>query len=570
MWHEAKRHNQKVAEWAHRKKAQAERRAKRRANRRGNPLRGLRLVGVPCKPVNDKAQYEAQESGANLMPWNGRQDVMIDRFDGRALLDFIREYNPRVQWPPELTDEQIETAQLVNFYSYRNLVKFRVKKIREEDALKLVEEDIERRALTSRYATKQPAQEPQHVGVYSSVGYSYESGPPEEPEGDSDGDSDHDIGLSDLDSENEGMADVDPSEMDAIAEQFGIDDYCQLARERRRRIAEENEEKESDIRRASAFLSKRQRKDAMRQGIDIRDLHSHFEAQKPQAAGSPVGYITGSSSSRQRRHSPTYDSYGIGAQDNRRKDEPAKTEYITEFGGLKPGSSRPIHTAVNWTDVEASHTVVVPKDRLAPGGKVEVKPKGKETPQERLKRLMAMQLNKQAQKDTAAERQKRLRDEKERLDTMESMRAAQARAKDAPSPPPPSYERHSGRSMSRSRSRSRSRSPSTSTSRSRSRSRSRSLPRSRSWSRSPRRRSRSPLAGRSSSPRGSGREDRYARRDSNRRGFSRSRSPIDRRRRRYGSRSNSGSDSQGYRSPRRRRSGDRGRESRSRSVDGRR
>eukprot|EP00957_Ditylum_brightwellii_P081941 6231340-Ditylum_brightwellii.AAC.1 len=85
--------------------------------------------------------------------------------------------------------------------------------------------------------------------------------------------------------------------MDAIAEQFGIDDYCQLARERRRRIAEENEEKESDIRRASAFLSKRQRKDAMRQGIDIRDLHSHFEAQKPQAAGSPVGYITGSSSS---------------------------------------------------------------------------------------------------------------------------------------------------------------------------------------------------------------------------------------------------------------------------------
>lgn len=62
------------------------------------------------------------------MPWNGRQELLIDRFDGRALMDFIREYNPRNAPRQEPTDEQIDTDNLVAFYSYRNLVKFRVKK----------------------------------------------------------------------------------------------------------------------------------------------------------------------------------------------------------------------------------------------------------------------------------------------------------------------------------------------------------------------------------------------------------------------------------------------------------
>ena len=125
--------------------------------------------------------------------------------------------------------------------------------VRDEDALKLVEEEIERRALTSRYPKKKKQSEShQPQGMYANVGYTYEGGAGEQEE-DSEGESDHDDigGIEELDSDNEAMASIDAATFDTVAEKFGIDEYTGLARGRRHRIAEENEEKESDIRRAA-------------------------------------------------------------------------------------------------------------------------------------------------------------------------------------------------------------------------------------------------------------------------------------------------------------------------------
>jgi len=56
------------------------------------------------------------------IPWNGKEDVLIDRFDGRALLDFIREGRLRV---PQRSEEEEELEEFVNFERYRDLIKLR-------------------------------------------------------------------------------------------------------------------------------------------------------------------------------------------------------------------------------------------------------------------------------------------------------------------------------------------------------------------------------------------------------------------------------------------------------------
>jgi arginine/serine-rich splicing factor 16 len=49
------------------------------------------------------------------------------RFDGRALLDFIRENDGKFRGQREKTEEEEELEELVNFERYRDLVKHRRK-----------------------------------------------------------------------------------------------------------------------------------------------------------------------------------------------------------------------------------------------------------------------------------------------------------------------------------------------------------------------------------------------------------------------------------------------------------
>lgn len=47
------------------------------------------------------------------------------RFDGRALLDFIRDSNSRRIRVPDKTEEEEELEEFVNFERYRDLIKHR-------------------------------------------------------------------------------------------------------------------------------------------------------------------------------------------------------------------------------------------------------------------------------------------------------------------------------------------------------------------------------------------------------------------------------------------------------------
>ncbi|ONK64627.1 uncharacterized protein A4U43_C07F28140 [Asparagus officinalis] len=234
------------------------------------------------------------------------------------------------------------------------------------------------------------------------------------------------------------------------------------------------------------------------------------------------------SRSRSRSHSPArlkrydrggYDRGEYADSGHRSKSKSSKIEYITEFGGtdgtnnqklggisppssplhadlsnrppgegrilealhIDPASSLPVEhdkgTKVLKPSASTSSSAIAKLSKTANGAPLKAQQgEKKETPQERLKRIMSKQLNKQIKKDSAAEMAKKREQERQRQEKLaETSRLSR-------------YRRYS-------RSRSRSRSPPRRHRRSRSRSRSRSprryQSRSHSRSHSPRYRSRS-------------------------------------------------------------------------------
>ncbi|KAG0038990.1 hypothetical protein BGZ82_010105 [Podila clonocystis] len=76
--------------------------AKKRAQRRrayydsklGDPMQLLRVSGMATKLVTNPESYSFNEDPKNLMPWASDPAIKIDRFDGRALLDYLPTETP--------------------------------------------------------------------------------------------------------------------------------------------------------------------------------------------------------------------------------------------------------------------------------------------------------------------------------------------------------------------------------------------------------------------------------------------------------------------------------------------
>ena len=73
-----------------------------------HPLNYLFIEGRPCKVHRSNEQYNALVKGEGLIPWNGNHENMIDRFDGRSLLDFYREYDPEMRRPKTGQEGKLE------------------------------------------------------------------------------------------------------------------------------------------------------------------------------------------------------------------------------------------------------------------------------------------------------------------------------------------------------------------------------------------------------------------------------------------------------------------------------
>ena len=70
----------------------------------------LRIDGRSCQTTINDEQYQAVPNMEGMIPMNGQQDNLIDRFDGRALLDFYRD--PVNRQAKAKTEDELELEEV--------------------------------------------------------------------------------------------------------------------------------------------------------------------------------------------------------------------------------------------------------------------------------------------------------------------------------------------------------------------------------------------------------------------------------------------------------------------------
>uniref|UniRef100_A0A0E0KEP2 Suppressor of white apricot N-terminal domain-containing protein n=1 Tax=Oryza punctata TaxID=4537 RepID=A0A0E0KEP2_ORYPU len=419
-----------------------------------------KVSGARCRVHRDDALYQATEDQQGLIPWNGKQDVLIDRFDGRALLDFIRDSSSRPFRVQEKSEEEEELEEFVNF------------ELSDEAGLQHVAQELEAKAiLPFSFEKPQSSQTPASKGTYSQVGYSYKGDGNEESE-DLNSDDEDEEEEDDEDEKDFSSDDSSDERMESIAKEFGVKRYNWLVYMDKK--TKEEEKRQKEIIKGDPSIKKLSRRE--------RRKVSQIEREREREAARSVGRVSYRDPYREQRRSPSYDSYSRGRRSRSRsrsrspsysrrhgrgtraesnyqsKPKTPRVEYITEFGGsddtsdlkvagISPPSS-PIRVGIpnrssGGQILEALHSdpasslsveqekstkilkaptstsALVKLSKGAAGGPGKtVQTEKKETPQERLKRIMSKQLNKQIRKDTAAEIAKKREQERQRQEKL--------------------------------------------------------------------------------------------------------------------------------------------------------
>uniref|UniRef100_A0A1L8DGF9 Putative swap mrna splicing regulator n=1 Tax=Nyssomyia neivai TaxID=330878 RepID=A0A1L8DGF9_9DIPT len=117
MWHEARKQERKIRGMLVDYRKRAERRQDFYERIRADPTQFLQLHGRKCRIHLDPSVAAAGDSPAIMMPWQGHQDIVIDRFDGRAHLDYI----PLQAQRADDIDDVSADERLANYERYRIL-----------------------------------------------------------------------------------------------------------------------------------------------------------------------------------------------------------------------------------------------------------------------------------------------------------------------------------------------------------------------------------------------------------------------------------------------------------------
>ncbi|KHN36226.1 CLK4-associating serine/arginine rich protein [Glycine soja] len=410
MWHEARRSEKKVHDMMDAARKRAQRRAVYLAKRRGDPQQSIQLVGFRSRTYRDDALYQATQDQQGLIPWNGKQDVLIDRFDGRALLDFVRDSSHRRA--PEKSEEEEELEEFVNFERYRDLIKHRrrgcrflILTVSDEEALQHVNQEMEAKAAapftSDRSNLSQPAAS---KGSYSQVGFSYDGNGKEETHISDDDDNDNEEEEDDEDDEDFNSDDSNDEGMEIIAKEYGVKRYGWLVYMDKK--AKEEEKRQKELIKGDPAIRKLSRKERRK----ASQIEREREREATRISGTRVLHHD---PYRETRQSPTYEAYS-------RSRRPT-SGCILEALHVDPASGVSIDkdkgTKVLKPSVSGSSSALAKLKAGGSGGPLKQGEK-KETPQERLKRIMNKQLNKQIKKDTAAELAKKREQERQRQEKL--------------------------------------------------------------------------------------------------------------------------------------------------------
>eukprot|EP00128_Syssomonas_multiformis_P001184 Colp12_sorted_trinity150504_noHs@21876 len=495
IWHAARAQEKIVRGMISDHRKRSEKRREFYEKNRGDPHQLLRIYGNRCQLHIDERITMPGKNPDGLMPWQGNGDNMIDRFDVRADMDFIPEYEEGISDKIKLSDKDAEDEERAQFERYRAIVECDFAGMTEEEHLARIEyeEDLPIKKEDEKKKKEKKAE----------IGFRYEDnanmvplGKKKQKEDDAESESEDEddaepqplkevgaIDVRDLKSEQEQI-------LDGRGDNYGIKGFVRLLRLERREQDILDHTKKADI----ELLTLGHR----RGGRKNREREKDDKILKPLTRTSPVRQTRSPSPLRRRGRSRSPSS--SRSPSPRRRN---KKEYLTEIVA-------PRGTQSDDDDEESRHLFereMSPERKPAPqplARKKESTDGGRKklTPLEKLKKRMQQQFTKQIAVDSEKQKQKKEQKELEQLERDIELQKAKARSSRGLSPRrsrSPVRRHSSGRTGSGSR---HSRSPSPTRHRSRSRSRSRTPPwrnkRSRSRSRSP---ARNRYRSRSNSPR---------------------------------------------------------------------
>ncbi|XP_054262730.1 CLK4-associating serine/arginine rich protein [Macrosteles quadrilineatus] len=169
MWQEARKQEKKIRGMLVDYKRRAERRKDYYEKIKADPTQFIQLHGRPCKIHLDPAVAIAGDSPANMMSWQGNHDILIDRFDVRAHLDFIPENTSKKDEDDEVSQEE----RYINYERYRILA--------QNDFLGVSEDKfLQQLALEEQFGPVEKSEPPPIEGKKkvpgAAIGYNYNEG----------------------------------------------------------------------------------------------------------------------------------------------------------------------------------------------------------------------------------------------------------------------------------------------------------------------------------------------------------------------------------------------------------
>ncbi|XP_055878569.1 CLK4-associating serine/arginine rich protein-like [Biomphalaria glabrata] len=320
MWHEARRQEKKIRGIMVDYKRRADRRREFYEKIKQDPAQFLRMYGRPAKIHLDPAVSLAAEGPQSMMPWQGDTENMIDRFDVRANLDLIPEYNVLKNHRPEVEDDDEERQ--ANYERYRTLVENEAAGLSEEQCLHQI-------YLDEHFGTLSKGSEEEkkkNADKKAAIGFVYEDSTPAD-KGDGNIESENEESEEDLETADLDVTiDVDSltpdqrKEVNLCATQYGMkdDDFSRLLRKDKEELEALREAKQLEEAKAQ-FSGRKSRRE--RRAINER-------RQNPQRFSRP-SYAA--------RESPKYEPYKRPGSSSRsrsrsRSSEPAPVTFITSFG----------------------------------------------------------------------------------------------------------------------------------------------------------------------------------------------------------------------------------------------
>ncbi|XP_030559880.1 CLK4-associating serine/arginine rich protein isoform X3 [Drosophila novamexicana] len=176
MWHEARKQERRIRGLIVDYRKRAERRQYFYDKIQADPTQFLQLHGRRSKIYLDPAVAAAGDGDAIIVPWQGHQDNLIDRFDVRAHLDYIAPVAKNSNEAEGESDLTVEERQL-NYERYRILAQNDFLNVSEDKFLHQLYLEEQFGANAQLEAERNLGKKKQkNSGGGATIGYSYDDG----------------------------------------------------------------------------------------------------------------------------------------------------------------------------------------------------------------------------------------------------------------------------------------------------------------------------------------------------------------------------------------------------------